>query len=318
MLTIHVEAYNINRPLTVVLEPGDPGAPYNRAWRDPTSGRQRDQAEVIGILSRTYARNGFMPHEVGRPEEIYNVMGRRVEPRDHPAAPTDMFITPPDPPDSYKEIRRLEDWGYEITYGDSDYETHRVPVAHTYPDVVSNFHVVRVTVPSISQRLVDELIHFDVTTAAGNTLAITEAWNNINDTRPWGQKLRLREIILAFWVSQLGRAARELRSIIYYDPVENVLRNVLFQAIYRLMSRDILTNLTLNKRTESSRENQAFSLLLDRAPFCIGVQKMLEEFQEFAEVSITSFDFLPVLTGDSIDRSKPRFHFRINFSQTRE
>lgn len=313
-LTIHVKAYNVTRPLTIVLEPGEIGAPYDKAWQDPTSGRVRDLAEVTRILSRTYARNGFMPLEVGPPEEMFKVMGRRVEPHDHPADPADMSITPPDPPDAYKVMQKLEDWGYQVVNGETDYETHQVPVTHTYPDAVSNLHVVRAIVPSISQRVVDEFIHFGVTTVAGSILAITEAWNRINDNRPQHEKLRLREIILAFWTSHLGRAARDLRAIIYFDPIENVLRNELFQAIYRLMRRDILTNLILNRDTESSQELRAFSLLLERALFCIGVHKMLEEFEEFEEVSITSFEFLPVLTGDSIDRSKPRFHFRINFS----
>ncbi|POS81067.1 hypothetical protein DHEL01_v200534 [Diaporthe helianthi] len=307
-------AYNISRPLTIVLEPGGAGAPYDKVWQDPTSGRVMDPAEVINILSRTYARNGFLPLEAGRPEEIFKVMGRRVEPWDHPADPTDMSITPPGPPDAYKVIQKLGDWGYQVIDVDSNYETHQVPVASTYPDAVSNFRVVRIIVPSISQRVVTEVIHFDVTSAAGNTLAITEAWNKINDNRSEGEKLRLREIILAFWVSHLGRAARDLRAITYYDPVENVLRNELFQAIYRSMGRGILTNLTLNRETESPEETRAFNLLLERAPFCIGAHRMLEEFQEFAEVNMKSFEFLPVLSGDSINKTKPRFHFRINFS----
>ncbi|KAG8165218.1 hypothetical protein KVR01_005493 [Diaporthe batatas] len=306
--------YNITRPLTIVLEPGEIGAPYDSAWRDPTSGRARDPAEVARILSRTYARNGFMPLEVGPPDEIFKVLGRKVEPRDHPADPADMSIMPPDPPGTYKVIQTLAERYYRVLDGDPDYETHQVPVAQTYPDAVSSFHVVRIIVPFISQRVVDEFIHFDAATTAGNTLAITEAWNRVNDNRPQGQKLRLREIILAFWTSHLGRAALDLRAIIYFDPAEHVLRNELFQAIYRLMSRDILTNLIVNRDTESTEEMRSFNLLLERAPFCIGVHKMLEEFQEFEEVSITSFEFLPVLTGDSIDKNKPRFNFRINFS----
>lgn len=60
---------------------------------------------------------------------------------------------------------------------------------------------------------------------------------------------------------------------------------------------------------------QAFNLLLERATFCIEAHKMLEEFQESEEVIITSFELRPVLAGHDVDKSKPRFHFRINFPQ---
>lgn len=43
-------------------------------------------------ISQAYERNGFM-----RLGEDY-IMGRRVEPRDHPAAPGDVEMQTPDPP----------------------------------------------------------------------------------------------------------------------------------------------------------------------------------------------------------------------------
>lgn len=40
---------------------------------------------------------------------------------------------------------------------------------------------------------------------------------------------------------------------------------------------------------------------------------MLEEYQEFAEVRIKSFEFLPFDTEDPAQADLPPFEFRINF-----
>jgi len=311
-----LEAYNITRSLTIVLEPGEIGPPFDSIWRDAISGQAPDQTEVAKVLSRTYARNGFIPFEFGSLDETsYKVMGRRVEPCDHPAAPTDMSITPPHPPDAYKVIQKLEDWGYQVLDDDSDEDMNQILLEPQYPDVGSQFQAIRITVPSIGLGVVDEFIHCDVGTTAGNTLAITQAWNtSIRDERPQDEKLRLRDIIIAVWVSHTGRAARDLSAIMYYAVIEPVLRDELFQLVYQMMGQNILTELALNRETESTQEKEAFSLLLQRAPFCIGVNKMLEEFREFAEVRITSFQFFPFDAGDPAQADKPGFQFRINFS----
>lgn len=243
-------------------------------------------------------------------------MGRRVEPWDHPAAPTDTAITPPDPPIAYKVIQKLEDWGYHVYDDDDDDDDEylrRIYVGDTYPDVKeSQFQAIRITAPSTG-LVIDELIHFDVGTTAGNTLAVTQAWNKKNDEGPQHEKLSLREIILAFWVFRLRRAAHDLSAIIYYSVIEKELRDNLFQFVYTLMDQDLLTNLVLNRETESPQEKRAFSLLLNTAPFCIGVNKMLEEFEEFTGVYIQSFEFLPVDTEDPDPTNTPVFHFRIKF-----
>lgn len=309
-----MEEYNITRPLTVLLEPGEIGPPYDNIFRDPISGSVPDPTEVEKILTRTCARNGFIPLWGELPDERYKAMGRRVEPRDHPAAPTDKAITPPDPPIEFKTIQKLEDWGYNVYDDDEDEDLHRVIVGDTYTDVgVSQFQAVRIPAPSTDRLLLDEFIHFDVGTTAGNTLAVTQAWNKKNDARPRDEKLPLRDIILALWVSHLGRAAHDLSAIIYYGVIEKELADRLFPFVYALMDKDMLTKVVLNRETTSPQEERAFSLLLKEAPFCIGVNKMLEEFEEFAGVYITSLEFIPLDTEDPDPESKPPFHFRIEF-----
>lgn len=314
-----MEEYNITRPLTVLLEPGEMRPPYDFMWQDPVTGRRRDLTEVAEILSRTYSRNGFIRLWGGPPDLSYKMMGRRVEPWDHAAARTDMAIAAPRPPDTYKEIQNLEDWGYTVYDDDSDKEAHDIVIRDTYPGVEESQHqAIRIFVPSLSQRVVDEFIYFDAGTTAGNTLAITQAWNKNRDNRPKHEKLPLREIILAFWVLHLRRAPHDLSAIIYYVVVEEKLEEELFHAVYNLMGEDVLTNLTLNRETESLQEKEAFTLLLEEAPFCIGAGKMLEEFEEFAGVRIKSFEFLPIDTEDPEKADKPPFHFRIELHKVGE
>lgn len=242
-------------------------------------------------------------------------MGRRVDPRDHPAAPTDKAITPPNPPLAYKTIQKLEDWAYEVYDDDSNKEVNGYMVQDTYPDVEeSQFQTIVIHAPSFGPDTIDELIYFDVGTSAANVLAVTNARNKEDDKHPPEEKLPMRDIILAFWVIYLGRAARDLNAIIYYSVVEPALSDRLFQFIYGLMGQDILTDLVLNREAESPQERRAFSLLLEEAPFCIGVNKMLQEFEEFAGVNIQSFEFLPVDAEIVPSTNKPPFNFRIKFS----
>lgn len=302
--------------MTILLEPGEIGPPYDNILRNPITGRIPDLTDLDSILKRTFERNGFIPLWGGPPGEGYKTMGRRVDPWDHPAAPADMAITPPDPPNAFKMIQKLEDWGYNVYDDDSDKFLHHVIMGDTYPDVEeSQFQTIRITAPSTGRQVIAELIHFDLRTTAGNTLAVTQAWNKKNDDRPRHEKLPLRDIILALWVFRLRRAAHDLSAIIYYGVIEKELADNLFQSVYLLMGQDILTNLVLNRRTESPREKRAFSLLLNEAPFCIGFNKMLEEFEEFTGVCIHSFEFLPIDSEDPDQASKPPFHFRIKFHE---
>lgn len=308
-----MEEYNITRSLTILLQPRGIGSPYDTIWREPRSGQRPDEMEVARALSRTFVRNGFMPFRGESLDNMFRVMGRRVELRNHAAAPSDMSFTPPNPPGAYKVIQKLEDWGYHVFDDGSDDELTQILVTITYADAESQYQAIRITVPSISQQVIDEFIYFDIGTAAGNTLAITQAWNLRGDQRPQHEKLALRDIILAFWVFNLGRVAHDLSAIMYYSVIETVLRDELFQLVYQMMDEDILTHLALNRETESPQEKEAFDLLLKRAPFCIGINKMLEEYQEFAEVRIESFEFLPFDTEDPAQAELPPFQFRINF-----
>lgn len=59
------------------------------------SGSRMDMVDQLNAIRRAYVRNGFM-----RLQWDYLHMGRRVEPGDHPAAPGDVNIDPPSPPDT--------------------------------------------------------------------------------------------------------------------------------------------------------------------------------------------------------------------------
>lgn len=54
-----------------------------------------DMVTQVDLIRRAYVRNGFMRLN---PDTL--AMGRRVEPGDHPAAPGDVNMDPPDPPDT--------------------------------------------------------------------------------------------------------------------------------------------------------------------------------------------------------------------------
>lgn len=86
--------HNVDRPLTVLLEPGLLKAQFENEWRDPT-GSEMNMADQINAIVRAYVRNGFMRLSF----ELLH-MGRRIEPGDHPAAPGDVNIDPPAPPDT--------------------------------------------------------------------------------------------------------------------------------------------------------------------------------------------------------------------------
>ncbi|KAK7698450.1 hypothetical protein SLS64_012571 [Diaporthe eres] len=86
--------HNVDRPLTVLLEPGLLKAQFENEWRDP-SGSEMNMVDQINAIVRAYVRNGFMRLSF----ELLH-MGRRIEPGDHPAAPGDVNIDPPAPPDT--------------------------------------------------------------------------------------------------------------------------------------------------------------------------------------------------------------------------
>lgn len=211
-------------------------------------------------------------------------------------------------PDGSKVIQRLEDWGYK-TDGEDSEDDHHYYVKDSYPIIhESQHHAIRVFVPSMNELPVDDLMYFDVATIAGDTIAIAEAWNNIRDVRPKHEKLPLREIISSVWVRNLNRPIRSLRAIMYYTVVQRDLRDDLRPRIYRLMGLPLSKDLILHHGSESRREAEAFSLLLNGAPFCAGAQKMLEENPDCHGMQIESFEFLNVETiGNTL------FNFRINF-----
>lgn len=97
-----MEAYNITRPLSVMLEAGELGEPYNGDWQDPVTGDEMEYSDRMRLIARAYERNGFMRLIRPHPRDILpnNVMGRRIDPEDHPALPSDTAIVPPNPPDT--------------------------------------------------------------------------------------------------------------------------------------------------------------------------------------------------------------------------
>lgn len=82
----------------VLLEPGLLGREYRTGWDSSMNpGLEMTMEERTRTVGRAYERNGFL---YLNKEEDDEVMGRRVDPRDHPAAPGDVAITPPDPPET--------------------------------------------------------------------------------------------------------------------------------------------------------------------------------------------------------------------------
>ncbi|KAK2613157.1 hypothetical protein N8I77_000084 [Diaporthe amygdali] len=91
--------YNLNRPLTLLLRPGLLQGDFIGVWRDREGGASPDEERTTNVISRVYERNGYMHlFDPGRYDIL--LMGRRVDARDHPAAPDDMATYPPAPPDS--------------------------------------------------------------------------------------------------------------------------------------------------------------------------------------------------------------------------
>lgn len=211
--------------------------------------------------------------------------------------------------DGNKEVQRLEDWGYEIHNSEQE-NPYLVP--ETYPTInESEYHDIIINVPSVDRKPVDELMYFDPGTVADNTIAICEAWNDRGDTRPRHEKLPLRDLIATVWVHRLNRPLRRLDAFIYYTVIEERLSDQVRPFIYRLMGEDMNDDLTLSRDSESPQGQEAFTYLMENAPFCIGVQKMLKEYPEFSGIEVESLEFLPV-TLEGYPMEKPVFNFRIN------
>lgn len=97
-----MEAYNITRPLSVMLEAGELDEPYNGDWQDPVTGDEMGYRDRMSAIARAYERNGFMRLIRPDPRGFFQnlMMGRRIDPEDHPALPSDTAIVPPNPPDT--------------------------------------------------------------------------------------------------------------------------------------------------------------------------------------------------------------------------
>lgn len=203
--------------------------------------------------------------------------------------------------DGFKRIQRLTDWGYVVR----NLQRGSVLTPDLYPNYEVRAHEI---LPSPDERAVDKLLSFDIETIAHNVLAVTDAWNSINDSRPRHEKLPLRDILLGFWHFHLNRSVGDLKHLVYCDAVEVNLSDILKPQVYTLLGAKKEEKLVVHSAGETPEETQAFSSLLEKAPFCIGAQKMLEEYSELSEVQIDSFEFLPA-NGESSEY----FDFRINF-----
>ncbi|KAG8157379.1 hypothetical protein KVR01_012763 [Diaporthe batatas] len=91
-------AYNLNRPLAVLLQAGMLSPPYDGGWLD-ANGDEMDWIPQLDAIARGYMRGGFM-RLVQDKDSLDYYMGRGVDPADYPAAPGDMAIVPPNPPPS--------------------------------------------------------------------------------------------------------------------------------------------------------------------------------------------------------------------------
>lgn len=213
-------------------------------------------------------------------------------------------------PDGTKRIQRLSDWGYRVHNHEVYYKAVEMVYSTAIPQ--DQCHAREITHPGYhAVDNMDVFDYFDAGSVAGDTLAVSEAWNEF-DPRPRHEILRLRDIYLAFWVHELDRPPQGLRRFLYFTIKEEVLRNTLWPWIYALMGEQITEILIIRRDARSAGEQRAFDALLERAPFCIGVQKMLDEYSEFAGVSIVAFEFLP--EPPSSASRLITFHFRITLA----
>lgn len=215
-------------------------------------------------------------------------------------------------PNGSKAIQRLEDWGYEVDPIDMDAE---IPtLLEEYPTLQpSEFGVVCLLLPSVTNQTIDELLYFNSDTQYGDTLVCKQAWNEEYDYRHKHEKIPLREILVSFWVGNLNRPARDLKRIMYYQVVQEHLADEVKPEVYRLMGEDDTTNLVIHRESESPQEAEAYDALVTRTPFCNGASKMLAEYPEFEGVQIESFEFLPHTAVNPLsDEEEPSFSFRIN------
>lgn len=95
-------------------------------WQVREETRPMEMHEILDAIRRVYERNGFMRLNMV-PDTIFldEVMGRRVDPGDHPAAPGDVAMVPPHPPGSDNSTpsprrrRRYRDGSMEPDVGSS-------------------------------------------------------------------------------------------------------------------------------------------------------------------------------------------------------
>lgn len=213
--------------------------------------------------------------------------------------------------DGSKKIQRLSEWGYRVTEFDLMFDV----ISDAYENLIDEdeCHARQITHPDAAGYLA-RLVYFDSETIAGDTLAVSEAWNDIRDPRPRHERLALRDLVLGLWVYDLDRPARDLKSITFFTVIESNLTR-LRPLVYKLMGMKaiLIEKLIILRDNQSPQEGQAFTALLQSAPFCIGVQKMLDEYPEFAGVQIQSFEFLPEIDDEDWPEPFPNFNFRINF-----
>lgn len=218
--------------------------------------------------------------------------------------------------DGSKKIQRLSDWGYQVDTV-SEFAFEESGLSSVYPDLIEDECNVRhISHPEVGADYLDSLVSFDLATIADDTLAVSEAWNEDFDPRPKFERLQVRDIILGFWVYELGKPARDLKYIVYLTVIESNLDGRLQPPIYELMGmkKTLDEKLIIRRENQSPEEGEAFTILLKSAPFCIGAQKMCDEYPEFAG-QIQSFEFLPQIVVDDDGRTQPfpSFNFRIAF-----
>ncbi|KAK2606739.1 hypothetical protein N8I77_005470 [Diaporthe amygdali] len=211
--------------------------------------------------------------------------------------------------DGFKRVQRLEDWGYQVD--DTEIDSLPYMVENLY-SAGCEYQACKITFPAESKQSIDELVYFGSNTMARDVLCINEAWNARRDSRARHEKLPLRDILLGLWVFNLNRSAHDLKHLVYFTVIEASLNHTLRPHVYRLLGEDMRNQLVIHRESESSQEAEAFSLLIEEAPFCAGAEKMLREYSEFSDVHIASFDFLPVIL-EGMDDDEPFFDFRINF-----
>lgn len=119
-------------------------------------------------------------------------------------------------------------------------------------------------------------------------ITIFEAWNSFD--KRGRDRLKLRDILLAWWYDQTGMAVSSINSVYIRAVIEQTTDDAIANA-YKLMKKNRYQDLTLYPGTDDEAMEAAFLGLQTESKFGTGMDLMLKEYSDsvFKGRIITSF-----------------------------